>query len=240
MSASSLASSAARLAEQGFDLCQAFGTDDYNTSASAQSHDFRLPSFGRPSALAWVVGHTKALWPPFAREYEQSPELKASEHPLNTYTELAIDEVRRASRAACIAFFSHAAQAPIPIQRIAHVARLAELSPSHLSVHPTAGPWLGLRAVVVFDLEPVLEPPAQRFSHCCTCPKPCLAALEAALKPPDTAQGPPWRRWLAVRDSCPVGTEARYSPNQIRYHYTKDRSALSGPAINTGQDRDSA
>ncbi len=35
-----------------------------------------------------------------------------------------------------------------------------------------------------------------------------------------------WQRWLAVRDACPVGRKYRYSENQIRYHYTKERRYL--------------
>lgn len=32
--------------------------------------------------------------------------------------------------------------------------------------------------------------------------------------------------WIAVRDACPIGREHRYPEDQLRYHYTKDRSLL--------------
>lgn len=47
-----------------------------------------------------------------------------------------------------------------------------------------------------------------------------MPALDAALGAED------WRRWLAVRDACPVGRAHRYSDAQIAYHYTKDRGVL--------------
>jgi hypothetical protein len=125
-----------------------------------------------------------------------------------------------------LAFFSHQRQPVIPIQRIAHVSGLAELSPSHLSLHPRVGPWLGLRAVVVFDLPAATISPTAQPGLCEGCAKPCLGALAAATRAGGGPAQSQWEHWLRVRDSCPVGRRARYSMSQIRYHYTKDRSVI--------------
>ncbi|MGH8586497.1 MAG: hypothetical protein ACREWE_10055 [Gammaproteobacteria bacterium] len=39
----------------------------------------------------------------------------------------------------------------VAMQRLAHLSGLAYLSPSHLNVHATYGPWIALRAAVVID-----------------------------------------------------------------------------------------
>ncbi len=47
------------------------------------------------------------------------------------------------------------------MQRLAHASGLARLSPSHLSVHGTDGPWIALRAAVVIDIEGQSGPPRE-------------------------------------------------------------------------------
>jgi methylmalonic aciduria homocystinuria type C protein len=112
----------------------------------------------------------------------------------------------------------------VAIQRLAHVAGLAWLSPSHLCVHPDFGPWIALRAAIVLDLaaptRPVpLDPP-------CDCASACLPLLDAALAAGEaTSAGvvEHWHRWVAMRDACPVGRAHRYSDEQIAYHYAGER-----------------
>jgi hypothetical protein len=158
----------------------------------------------------------------FVAAVRASETLRRSNTPLDDYTESVVTELQRATSTPSAAFFSHRTAPLIPIQRIAHVAGLAGLSPSHMSVHPRLGPWLGLRAVVVFETPP--DPntaPSPPVYPCEGCAAPCLSALERAQTTPDS-----WQAWLSVRESCPVGCEARYGDHQIRYHYTKDRRLL--------------
>jgi methylmalonic aciduria homocystinuria type C protein len=97
-------------------------------------------------------------------------------------------------------------------------------------VHPELGPWLALRAALVLDLTPPEEEPGAARDPCSGCAKPCLPALQSALAAGGAgAVRQHWRAWLAVRDACPEGREARYGEAQIRYHYALDRSALEGP-----------
>ncbi len=214
------------LAKAGFDLVAAFDTARYNRSELGQGVDFRLQSFGREGALALVVGNTRALWAPFVRAVGTDPRLRSADHPLNRYTEGTFAALQRSEPVRSQVLYGHRDDPRVPIQRVAAVAGLADLSPSHMSVHPRFGPWLGLRAVVVFDCEPPEMPAsAAPTSPCQGCTRPCLGALRAALDSTSGAAGS-WQAWLALRDSCPVGRGARYGAAQIRYHYTKSRDAL--------------
>ncbi|HEU5077137.1 MAG TPA: hypothetical protein VFU02_23260 [Polyangiaceae bacterium] len=220
------------LRARGFDLVQAFDAASYNRSPRALGTPFRLPTFGYARPLGLVVAHGAALWQVFLEAVRTQEQLRRSAHPLDEYTESVVHDLQRATDSPKAAFFSHRCDPVIPIQRIADVAGLAGMSPSHLSVHPRVGPWLGLRAVVVFaeNYEAEPAPVAERPCEGCSL-KPCVRPFERARA--DARAD--WQAWLAVRDSCPVGRRARYGDPQIRYHYTKERALISGDA--TPMDR---
>lgn len=212
------------LRARGFDLVQSFDAESYNRSPRALGTSFRLPNFGLTQPLGLVIAHGAALWQVLLAAVHDDEQLRASPHPLDEYTERVVVELQHATAHPSAAFFSHHTDPVIPIQRIADVAGLAGISPSHLSVHPRVGPWLGLRAVVVFAEQHTPEPGAVFERPCERCSEPCIVPFQRAVAAPARA----WPAWLAVRDSCPVGREARYDELQIRYHYTKDRSLLRG------------
>jgi methylmalonic aciduria homocystinuria type C protein len=198
---------AARCAQAGFDLLAPFDVAAFNAVAGPQE---RLPDHGRGHALAVVIGNGRALWPIFRSAADGPPD------PLDRYTVRTLTAAAEATGLPFVALWAHTMRPrPIPIQRVAQAAGLAGLSPSHLSIHPRLGPWLALRAVMVFDAPPPPPPPALS-PPCAGCAQPCMPALAAALAEPAD-----WRRWLAVRDACPVGREHRYGSEQIHYHYTK-------------------
>lgn len=218
---------ARRCAAAGFDLCAAAAVADYNVRVP---DELRLPDLGRPRALVVVIGNTRALWPHF-RAALRDPELAAAAHPLDTYAAqtitAAVDAVAGQLRRE-LRFAPEPPPRRVALQRLAEVAGLATLAPSHLAIHPEFGPWFGLRAAIVFDVEgpaPTAPPP-----RACDCATGCGPALDRAL-----AAGPPrdgvelrerWRLWLAVRDACPVGRAHRYDDDQLTYHYTGDRRRL--------------
>lgn len=219
-----------RLKRGGLDAVIAFDVQDFNESTGGEG--FRLPDFGRERTFALVIGNSRALWKPFIRALDEDSRLRNAPHPLDSYTEDLVSKLQAETRLVSEAFFAHQPEPRVPIQRVAAAAGLAELSPSHLSVHPVHGPWLGLRAVVVFDCDSfqaaeLVARPAGHESHCRGCAAPCVAVLERAVAlQPSSADEQGWPVWLAVRDACPVARSHRYGPNQIRYHYTKDPSAL--------------
>ena len=115
----------------------------------------------------------------------------------------------------------------IAIQRLADRAGLAWLSPSHLCVHPTYGPWIALRAAIVLE-RPITEIPPPAGAPC-DCSANCLPRLQEAIAAGEPADNDEmvaqWHLWLAMRDACPVGRAHRYGDEQIRYHYLGERPA---------------
>jgi methylmalonic aciduria homocystinuria type C protein len=201
------------LADAGFDLAHAFDP------ARAGIAMFVDPA--RPAG--WLVGNTRALWPRFVAARRADRELDAAEHPLERYTEAAIERALSGSHGR--AWFGHRTYAEgtfIPLQAVAVASGLGTLAPTGLVIHPVFGPWFALRAVIVEPGEP--PPPRAPIAPACTCDAPCLDALARA----QAARGPEaWRAWLAVRDACPVGRDHRYSDDQVLYHYGRNRDRLA-------------
>lgn len=205
----------------GLDLVQPLRLGWYNAGAPP---DLRIGGGAADDRLALVIGNTRALWPCFEAALWREVRLQDEPHPLDRYCTEAVATILSAGPAPIWLRFAHELDPPppIPIQRVAAAAGLAHLSPSHLSIHPVHGPWIALRAVVVFDVEGPSEHAGAAPDPCSGCQTPCLPALERALRPapaddPETA----WRRWLQVRDVCPVGRSARYGEDQIHHHYAK-------------------
>jgi methylmalonic aciduria homocystinuria type C protein len=195
--------------------------------------EFRLPDLQRATALAVLIGNTRALWPCFVAALRQDATLRQADDPLDTYVTRHVHEALRPVRPAWQVRWSHeTTPAPVAMQRLAEAAGLASLAPSHLSVHPVYGPWISLRAVVVIDVDGPPGPPPRLRPPCDDCERQCMAAFERALAVagPLTATHAAleshWRDWLAVRDACPAGREHRFDEEQLRYHYTKDREIL--------------
>ena len=209
---------AASCAPHGIDLAAA---------TTVGSYDVRVPAafqFGaRPDALVVVLGNTRALWPPFRAALRADPASASRPDPLDRYVAAVVEGAVAALPASVVVtevrLGSDLPPRRIAMQQLADAAGLAALMPSHLAVHATYGPWIGLRAAIVVDVDgPRDVAPAPRCAHCATA---CVPALARALATPDD-----WRAWLAARDACPLGNAHRYSEAQLRYHYTKDARLL--------------
>lgn len=215
--------------EAGFDLIQPLAVGWYNACVEGA---LRLEDFGVSAHLAVIIGNTRAVWPRFSDAVRRDPELLSLEHPLQAYTERCITRAVEGVGVPASLRWSHdTGERLVAMQRLAHVAGLAHLSESHLSVHPTYGPWIGLRAVVSFRAPGPLGPPPELRDPCGGCRDRCLPAFERALAAAhgrltkDNARDH-WRLWLACRDACPTGREHRYGDAQIHYHYLKDSEQL--------------
>jgi cyanocobalamin reductase (cyanide-eliminating) / alkylcobalamin dealkylase len=205
-----------RLGEAGFDLAQSFPARDYDAQVDAA---LRLPEVDHPDPLAMVVGNTGALWPRFLAARAADPVLAADPDPLDRYTEQTLAVALAGTGG--VAVFGHTMPVRVAIQRAARIAGLAALAPSHLSIHPTYGPWIALRAVIVLPIP--APPPRAPATVPCDCAANCLPRLQAALAagvPQSRAElAQDHLRWLAIRDACPIGRGHRYSAEQIAYHY---------------------
>lgn len=215
-----LAAFRAACAAAGFDLAQPFAT-----SWCDAEPDLHLPAFAAAGSLAVVVGNSRALWPVLADTLRRAPRRLEAADVVDAWAEEAIGAAAAGTGVAHRILWSHTTgAAAVPIQRLARVAGLAWLSPAHLSIHPRFGPWIGLRAVVVFALPAPQLPRPLPADPCGRCAEACLPAFRAARDAGDGADA--WRAWLAVRDACPLGRAHRYDDDQIVYHYTGDRRIL--------------
>lgn len=196
---------------------------------------------------ALVVGNTRALWKPFLDSLINDKPLSEQTDPLDKYVEFAVHRAILNAQLdlgenVWVGFASTLVPRPIPIQRLAQRAGLAQVGPAGLAIHPTFGPWIALRAFILFS-QPIrlAHTATTQPSPCHGCAQPCVSAFKSAQglaqfrahRPSPSDKKVPSdlshraRLWLKVRDACPVGTEHRYSLNQISYHYDKNPAALS-------------
>ncbi len=198
--------------ERGIDLSGMTTVGTYNGEVD---EPYRLT--GPDDRMVVVLGNTRAIWP-----HVRPGVVAGDPDPVDTHVETVVGEAIAplADKVIDVRFSHQPPPRRIAIQRLAHVAGLAWLSPSHLCIHPEYGPWMALRAAVVLDLP---GEPTRPIPPPCDCSANCHPVLETAL-----AAGAPanqadlrerWRLWLAVRDACPVGREHRYAEEQILYHY---------------------
>ena len=154
------------------------------------------------------------------------PALLPHPDPLDHYTETVVNDARTQTGLETQVRWAHRAEpAHISFQTLAEVAGLAWRSPASLSVHPVYGPWIALRAAVIFPHPgPAARAAVER--SCQFCHSGCEPILGKTLANPSAD----WHDWLAVRDACPTGREYRYCDRQIRYHYTKSRDLLAAAA----------
>lgn len=213
---------------RGLDLVQAFDVARYNDLIVGHESLVPLPQFGRRGALAVLVGNTRALWPCFIEAFHASERLRACGNPLDTWIVSVLEDCVGQIPEPCELRFSHEpGDGFVSMLHLAEASGLAHVGPAHLAVHPVHGTWIGLRAVLVVDAGAPGGHPEFAEPACQTCGAPCLEALKAAQANTEADEiASSWQAWVAVRDACPVGEAARYSEAQIRYHYTKDPSAL--------------
>jgi methylmalonic aciduria homocystinuria type C protein len=219
---------AARLRAAGLDLCAAIAARWYD---EAVEPELQLGA-PRPDALVVVVGNTRALWPAFSSALRTEPALADERSPLDTYV---ARELRAAASLLPLPSIVRLSHEPPPrriaMQRMAEIAGLAPRGPGYLSIHPTFGPWIGLRGAIVLDLpgpdgeaRPAVRPTGPWEAACEQAVLDALALSGAVLG--HEAIRDSWRAWVAVRDACPIGREHRYCDEQLRYHYTHDRAIL--------------
>lgn len=178
-----------------------------------------------------VLGNSRALWPHFVHALQQRPGRCEEDHPFDRWVHGLIRSfVDPLPWPSAVRFADEGPPRAVAIQHLAAQAGLAHLGPAGLSVHPVHGPWVSWRAAIVFGVTgPDEDPPAT--DRCTGCDAPCVSALQTAVATMEGRAtvrelGDGWRLWLQVRDVCPIGQEARFPEDQIRYHYAKDRETL--------------
>lgn len=212
---------------------------DYNAAVPPA---FALPELGDPHHALVCIGHGREVWRPFVRAMREDPRYIAAGDPFDRWTTerivRALDVLPRSlPRDLRLVFEPPPRQ--VAMQAAAVACGLAARGPAGLVVDGVRGPWMAFRAVLVLALPAPAPRPVS--SPCPGCVgTPCVPALGAAMAPASQAARAPsgdrighaatvqpaWRRWLDVRDACPIGRDWRYSDAQIRYHYARDPAAL--------------
>ena len=224
------------LAPRGFDLTRTVAVAAYNRAVAPP---LRLPDHGRAGALAVVIGNSRALWPRFVAALRADHALLEEPDPLDRYTERAVAAAAHEAGGVLgrprheIRFGHELPPRRVAMQRLADVSGLAHLNQGHLCIHPVYGPWIALRAVIVWDVDAPARDPrgAPRLPPPCDCTRGCSRAFDRTIAasrtvPTSATVRADWQLWVAVRDACPVGREHRYGADQLRYHYTGDREVL--------------
>jgi hypothetical protein len=206
------------------------GFDAATVSHLLTDFDWVLPARKRP--LAILIANGIELWPKFVQAYRASDALKASANPLDDWIEWTLTEILEPIAECTRVYYVHRRYDGkfVPMTRVAQASGYAAEAPCHLAVRSDVGPWLALRALALFDIEADSAIVAGATEPCASCNAPCIPAFERALAssggPRQIEVAPNWKLWLSVRDSCPYGRNARYSAEQIEYHYTKRRDIL--------------
>ena len=155
----------ATLEAQGLDLVAPLNLRWYNEVAPANARIAPTADGAGEDALAVLVGNSRALWPAFTAAHDSDPAIGDAEHPVDTFVARAIrDAIARVSLSGGETardvetdprvFDSHDTSPGklVAIQRAAHVAGVAHLDEKcHLAIHEKYGPWIALRALLVFD-----------------------------------------------------------------------------------------
>ena len=119
-----------------------------------------------------------------------------------------------------------------PFQQWAMRAEGLKPSPLGLLIHPQFGLWHGYRGALGFPFE--IETSSRVADHPCdSCvAKPCLTACPVGAVNGSSFDVPACRSYLGkeaggktrvasgclARNACPVGTEFRYPPEQVKFH----------------------
>lgn len=221
------------LAPAGFDIVRPFDIAAYNAFTLKNPKLPKFPGFGRDHALALLIGNTKSAWEPFLVDY-QARYGSAAEGPENPFDKYSERTVRAALETGSVSyevrFGHHSGEGFVSLLHASEASRFAKVSPAKLALHPTHGLWFALRAVAVFDCLPQEISPEDWTSPCERCDAPCERVVEAMMaRHNNDWLACSWQERVEVRDACPVGRAARYSDEQIEYHYSRDTRVLDKP-----------
>lgn len=219
-SSSSVADPFARLNAQGLNLQAVFMLADLPADILAT---LSVQDNARRQLL--LIGHGgPLLWQQLALQG------KVGADPVDTFSRTQIAAWLDAEHPGCAYHFAYPGPCTLNLQGLGELAGWHHTSPFMLGVNPHWGSWFAYRAVVLADtdLAPTLPmsgsaPCTDCASRICVqrCPAKALDAgcnLRACMDYRLQADSACKDRCLA-RNSCPVGTDQRYSTEQISYHY---------------------
>jgi hypothetical protein len=172
--------------------------------------------------LLMVDNAGAAMWRAFAAERG------AVENPLDRWTRRVVDPIAKRFSARALYPFG---KPHWPFQRWAQRVEAVHPSPLGILIHPKYGLWHAWRAALLFADH--LDLPERRDDPgpCESCSeKPCLSAcpvgaftsagynVETCAAHIATDEADCLDAGCHTRDACPIGSDFRYPPEQIRFH----------------------
>ena len=214
------------LRSHGFDLFHLFPLQAFNAHVDPPE---KLPPLHSQADTSLLIGNSKHFWPIFREKLSQSKYLRQAQEPIDQYVVESIEYLLRNCPKKFRLRYTHDPKPSyLPIQRIAHHAGFAFLGKTNLCIHPKFGPWISLRALVVFKHRTETQP--QKLSDPCpqTCKSTCQHKWQEqiqALQHSDLRDSirRDWQNWYRIRAACTVGQEHAFCQEQIRYHYARIR-----------------
>lgn len=179
-----------------------------------------------------LIGHAgKTLW-----ESVQASGIESSD-PIDDYTAHTVRHWFATQFPGIAHALAYPGDAPLGLQSLGQIAGWHQPSPFMIGINAEWGSWYAYRAVLLTatDLEPTA--PLQSPSPCGSCQdRPCVSscpgkALEGKfsldrcvayrLSPDSRCQ-----HTCIARVSCPVGSEHRYTAEQLRHSYCRSLQAI--------------
>jgi hypothetical protein len=182
---------------------------------------------GVPAGTIVLLGFTGSVqWPRFVASVEARDGLA---HPLDRWSERVVGGL-------AVEFGAHAVYPSgtptLPFQQLAMRCESVYPSPIGLLIHPRWGLWHAYRGALILPDRLALPPRPPEPSPCATCAgRPCLAGcpvgafnatgfdVKGCVAHVTTPAGNACvERGCLAREACPIGTEHRYVPAQMRFH----------------------
>jgi len=207
----------AALAGSGVELVASCPIEDYDRAAPEPVRSAALFPGARGVVVVGSAGPD--LWRRFDARARRDPAIWDAPHPYDAFVAESLGAADRALAAAGVrARRIDAAFHATPRIDFVALARLVGLGlpgPFFLAIHAEHGPWWALRAAWLVDAP--VDPPLSPVPPCRGCAAPCVGGWQHA--------GGLVRASPEVRAACVVGQGSRYDPDQIAYHYDREKTA---------------
>jgi ferredoxin len=183
-----------------------------------------------PAAIRLLGNAGPGMFARFAGERDPSVD------SLDAWTRVTVDRLSAECGATALYPFDKPA---LPFLTWARRAGCGHISPLGLNIHPQFGLWHAFRAALAFARDPALPAMTAGPSPCDSClGKPCLSSCPVGAFTAQgydvaacarhlmaAAGGECMNRGCLARLACPIGTEYRYAPDQMRFHMAAFRRA---------------
>ena len=129
---------------------------------------------------------------------------------------------------------------PISLRAIGERTGWSFTTPMGISIHPKFGTWFAYRSIFLLEKQLPATKPDQADHPCHSClDKPCQTVCPSGAVRDIGAFGLDECARFRLQDSspcayscfsriaCPVGSEYRYVPDQMKYHYKRSRESMA-------------